>query len=132
LEGADIRKSKEKLAFEVTRILHGEVEAEKARESARALFSGKKTGGADSVPTYTIEKGVLKEGIPAFILFADSKIVKSRGQARRLIKQGGAYLNDERIEVFDRKITLDDMKDGALLLRAGKKNYLRVVPGNDN
>ncbi|MDZ7861119.1 MAG: tyrosine--tRNA ligase [Candidatus Krumholzibacteriota bacterium] len=132
LEGADIREAKEKLAFETTRILHGELEAQKARETARALFSGKKGGGADSVPTCTIGKEVLKEGVSAFILFADSGIVKSRGEARRLVKQGGAYLNDERIEAFDRKITLDDIKDGALLLRAGKKKYLRVVPGNDN
>ncbi len=126
LEGADLRKAKEKLAYESTRILHGEQEARKAEESARALFSGK-TGGAESAPTFSLERRMLEEGIPAFILFADSGIVKSRGEARRLVMQGGAYLNGHRIEVFDRKITPGDIEDGALFLRAGKKKYLRVT-----
>jgi tyrosyl-tRNA synthetase len=127
LEGADLRKAKEKLAFESTRILHGEEEAIKAEESARALFSGKAGNGAESVPTYSLKRRILEEGIPAFILFADSGIVKSRGDARRLVMQGGAYLNDRRIEVFDRKITPGDIENGALFLRAGKKKYLRII-----
>ncbi|MCD6378985.1 tyrosine--tRNA ligase, partial [bacterium] len=127
LKGADIRKAKERLAFETTRILHGEEEARKAKGSAKALFSGKPGSDAGSVPTYRIERRILEEGIPAFILFADSGMVKSRGEARRLVKQGGAYLNDRSIEVFDRKITLGDIEGDALFLRAGKKKYLRVI-----
>jgi tyrosyl-tRNA synthetase len=127
LEGADIRKAKEKLAFETTRILHGEEEARKAEESARALFSGKASSDVESVPTYSLERKILEEGIPAFILFADSGMVRSKGEARRLVKQGGAYLNDRRIEAFDRKITVGDLKDGVFMLRTGKKKYLRVI-----
>jgi tyrosyl-tRNA synthetase len=54
-------------------------------------------------------------------------MVRSKGEARRLVKQGGAYLNDRRIEAFDRKITVGDLKDGVFMLRTGKKKYLRVI-----
>ncbi len=127
LKGADIRKAKEVLAYETSRILHGEDEAEKAREAAEALFSGKGEGEVDAVPAYRLPEEALLEGIPAFILIADTGMVSSRGEARRLIKQGGAYLNDRRIEKFDQIITGEDFEDGALLLRLGKKRYLRVL-----
>lgn len=126
VDGADIRNAKETLAYEATALLHGKDEAEKARGAARALFSG--DGSADEgVPTYQVEPPVLEGGIAAFVLLADSGLVDSRSEARRLIKQGGAYVNDERIESFDRKITSSDIREGAILLRAGKKRYMKVV-----
>jgi len=132
LKGADIREAKEILAYETTRILHGEDEAEKARDAAKALFSGKGEGDVDSVPAYRLSAEVLSEGIPAFILIADAGIVSSRSDARRLIKQGGAYLNDRRIEKFDQIITGEDFEDGTLLLRLGKKRYMRVLSTGGN
>jgi tyrosyl-tRNA synthetase len=128
VEGADIRAAKERLAFEVTALLHGKEEADKARSAAKALFSGE---GApdDGVPTYRVEGSILEEGVPAFVLLADSGLVSSRSEARRLIKQGGAYINDERIESFDQNITVSDLREGAVLLRAGKKRYMKVIPG---
>lgn len=127
VEGADIRSAKEKLAYQVTALLHGEKEADRARRAARALFSGE-GAPAEGMPAWETDAGNLREGVPAFILLADSGLVSSRSEARRLIKQGGAYINDERIESFDQKITDSDISDGVILLRAGKKRYMKVVP----
>ncbi|MBN2184239.1 MAG: tyrosine--tRNA ligase [Candidatus Krumholzibacteriota bacterium] len=127
-EGADLRQAKEVLAWEATRLVHGEEEADKARDAAKALFCGEASVDSDSVPRYSVEEKRLKEGIPAFILFADSGIVKSRGEARRLVQQGGGYVNGRRIEEFDEMIFLTDLIDGCMLLRAGKKKYIRIDP----
>jgi len=126
LEGSEIRKAKEMLAFEATKLNHGEEEAGKARAAARALFSGDSGGDDSAVPTYEIEKARLEDGIPAFILFADAGMAKTRSDARRLISQGGAYINDRRVDVFDEKIAIDSMVDGYILLRAGKKKHIRI------
>lgn len=128
LEGAALREAKEVLAFEVTKLNHDEGEAEKARTASRALFSGGGEGDESSVPTFEIDKAKLEGGIAAFALFAETGMVKSRGEARRLIDQGGAYVNGRRIEAFDEQVTAEDLENGALLLRAGKKRYLRVIP----
>jgi tyrosyl-tRNA synthetase len=66
--------------------------------------------------------------VPAFALFADAGLAKTRGEARRLIAQGGGYVNSRRLEAADEMITLADLKSGSLLLRAGKKKYVRVKP----
>jgi tyrosyl-tRNA synthetase len=126
LEGSEIRKAKEVLAFEATKLNHGEEEAEKARAAARALFSGDSDGDDSAVPTYEIERARLEDGIPAFILFADTGMAKTRSDARRLISQGGAYVNDRRVDEFDDKITIESMVDGYILLRAGKKKHIRI------
>ena len=126
LGGERLREAKETLAFEATKLLHGEAEAAKARDAARSLFGG--GGGIDesAVPTVEIERSRFAEGIPAFALFADAGLAKTRGEARRLIAQGGAYVDNRRIDAVDALVTLDDAKEGALLLRAGKKKYVRV------
>ncbi len=128
LQGAELRKAKERLAFEATRICHGEEEAVRAREASAALFGGG-SGDDSAAPTYQLSAEVLREGVPAFMLFADSGLVKSRSEARRLISQGGAYLNGERIDKFDRLVNRDDLVDGSIQLRAGKKRFVRVVTG---
>ncbi|MCK4235530.1 MAG: tyrosine--tRNA ligase [Candidatus Krumholzibacteria bacterium] len=128
LEGEELREAKEALAFEATRLNHGDREAGKAHKASRELFSGEITGDDSAIPTFEIERRRLEDGIPAFILFADTKMVKTRGEARRLIAQGGAYVNGRRLESFDEKISTDDLEEGCMLLRAGKKRYLRVRP----
>lgn len=125
--GEDLRRAKEILAYEATKLNHGEEEAVKSREASRALFSGEGDAGA-SVPAVAVARARLEEGIPAFVLFSDAGLVKTRGEARRLIAQGGAYVNSRRIEATDEMITSADLKNGALLLRAGKKKYVRVTP----
>ena len=127
LEGADIREAKRVLAFEVTKIVHGEAEARTAREAADAAFG--KGGDTQGVPTTTIDKPRLQEGIPAFTLFVETGLCKSSSEARRLIKQGGAYLGDQRIQRFDQPITLDDASEGEIWLRAGKKRHHRIKVG---
>jgi tyrosyl-tRNA synthetase len=124
--GEDLRGAKETLAFEATKLNHGESEATKAREASKALFSGEGDVSGASVPTVGIARSRFEEGIPAFVLLAEAGLAKTRGEARRLIAQGGAYIESRRIEATDEMITLADLKDGAVLLRAGKKKYARV------
>ncbi|MBI5440276.1 MAG: tyrosine--tRNA ligase, partial [Deltaproteobacteria bacterium] len=124
LAGADLRQAKEALAFEVTRLVHGETEAEKARAASRALFGG--GGDLESVPTLEVSARRLAEGIEAFVLFAEAGLSKSRGEARRLIEQGGAYVNGEPVTTIDLRIGPTDVRDGTILLRAGKKKNCAV------
>lgn len=128
LRGKRIREAKEVLAFEATKITHGEEEAHKAQEAARRLFSGK-TGDVEGAPTTVIEEDKLAAGVPAANLFFEVGLCASRSEARRIIKQGGAYVNGERIAAYDQLISTDHLRDGVILLRVGKKKYHRVVPG---
>jgi tyrosyl-tRNA synthetase len=126
LKGAEIRKAKEILAFEATKIVHGEEEAKKARDASRALFSKEKTD-EDSIPTKFIEREKFIEGIPIFKLFETTNLCASSSEARRLIEQGGGYLNDKRVDKFDLLIKLNDFNEkDEILLRAGKKKFHRI------
>jgi tyrosyl-tRNA synthetase len=126
LEGADLRKAKEALAFEATKIVHGEKEATKARNASRALFSKEKSD-EDSIPTTFIDRKKIDEGIPVFKLFEATGLCSSSSEARRLIEQGGGYLNNKKVDKFDILIKLDDIdKKDEILLRAGKKKFHRI------
>ncbi len=130
LTGADIRQAKQVLAFEVTKVVHGEAEAKAAQAAASAAFGGAGAGDAEGVPTTTLAKARLVAGIPAFQLFsAETGLCKTSSDARRLIAQGGAYVGDTRLTAFDQPVTLAMAgADGALWLRAGKKKHHRVIP----
>ena len=125
LKGADIREAKDVLAFEATKIVHGEEEAKKARTASRALFSKEETD-EDLIPTTYLEKEKFIRGIPIFKLFEVSSLCTSGSEARRLIEQGGAYVNNKRVDQFDLAIKLDDFEGGGILLRAGKKKFHRI------
>jgi tyrosyl-tRNA synthetase len=126
LKGADLRKAKETLAFEATKIVHGKEEAEKARSTSKALFS-KDEGDSDSIPTKDMEKEKFIEGFPIVKLFETTSLCASGSEARRLIEQGGAYINNKRIEKFDGLVKLEDFNSkGTILLRAGKKKFHRI------
>ena len=126
LKGADLRKAKEILAFEATKIVHGEKEAIKARNASKALFS-KEAGDEDAIPTRYMEKEKFIEGIPVFKLFEATGLCSSSSEARRLIEQGGGYLNNKKVDKFDILIKLDDIKEkNEILLRAGKKKFHRI------
>jgi len=126
LQGSEIRKAKEILAFEATKIVHGEEEGEKARNASRALFSKEKTA-EDAIPTKFIERERFIEGIPIFKLFETTSLCASSSEARRLIEQGGGYLNDKRVDKVDLLIKLDDFNEkNEILLRAGKKKFYRI------
>lgn len=123
LQGADLRKAKEILAFESTKIIHGEKEAEKAKESSKAVFA---KGGDDltSVPTTTIEIG---NEIPVLDLLVKTGLASSKSEGTRLIEQGGIYINDEQIKSVKETVKKDLAKDNFLLIRKGKKQYHRVI-----
>jgi tyrosyl-tRNA synthetase len=127
LKGAEIRHAKEVLAHEATTLCHGKAEADKARDAARELFGADQSGLSESVPTFEVSAEELEQGIPAYHLFERVRLCKTKSDARRLISQGGAYVNNERIDAFDRVIGLKDLDDVSILLRAGKKRYLRIV-----
>ena len=122
LEGAEINTAKKVLAYEVTKLVHGEEEAKKAEEAANALFAG----GADmsNVPTVTINKEDL--GKTLLDVIAATKIVPSKKEGRRLIEQGGLSINGVKVEDINRTLTEEDFEDGAALIKRGKKNYNKI------
>lgn len=124
LEGAEINKAKEVLAFEFTKIVHGEEEAIKAQKSAKALFSG----GADmsNIPSTDMDENIFKDGIGLLGLMTELGLTSSNGEARRLVKQGGVSINDKQMTDFKKEITLEDFEDGKLLIRKGKKKYHQI------
>lgn len=125
LPGNKINEAKKVLAYEVTKLVHGEEEAQKAQNTAEALFGS--GGNLDLVPTTEFEKEKLKDGINILDLIVTAGLVPSKAEGRRLISQGGLTLNDEKIDTIDFIVTLEDFKDGILMLKKGKKTYHRVV-----
>ncbi len=127
LEGEEIRAAKEVLAFEATRLCHGEQAAQEARTASKHLFGDALAeGGPDSVPTVLMKARELEGGIPVYLLFEKTGLCKTRAEARRLINQGGGYVNGQRVESFDQVIASPEGKAASLLLRAGKKRYIKV------
>lgn len=127
LEGEEIRAAKEVLAFEATRLCHGEQAAREARTASKHLFGDALAeGGPDSVPTVLMKARELEGGIPVYLLFEKTGLCKTRAEARRLINQGGGYVNGQRVESFDQVIESPEGKAASLLLRAGKKRYIKV------
>lgn len=125
LQGADVRQAKETLAFAVTTLTHGEAAARTAQQAARALFDG--TGDLVGVPETALSQVRLAAGVPVIDLLVETGLAASKSAARRLIQQGGATLNGTRLAQLEAVITSADLHEGALLLRAGKKHYHRVV-----
>ena len=143
LSGADLNGAKAVLAFEATRIAHGSREAVNAYRAAASMFGTRKVP-ANILPTSTIPRGdsgsdddavpssfldveTLKAGIPAFKLFHQAGLANSGGAARRLIEQGGAYINGRRVESFDYLVSDTDLDDQeAILLRSGKKRFHKI------
>jgi len=122
LEGAEINRAKEVLAFEVTKMIHGEEEAIKAQNAAKALFQN----GADmsSVPRTQITREQLGDGIGILDLLMLTGLTSSKSEGRRLISQGGIYVANTRVDDIDLKITAKDFgDDNSLLIRKGKKIY---------
>lgn len=127
LEGADIRKAKEILAYETTKLCHGEEEAEKARNASHQLFGGDDGERPSSVPEFQLAKEALDSGIPAYVLFEMSGLCRTRSDARRLISQGGGYLNNVKIRSFDQILDTNSIQNDIFILRAGKKRYIKII-----
>jgi len=120
-----INEAKEILAYEVTKIVHGEEEANKAQQAARALFAD--GGDLSLVPSTEISLSDVGDGIGILDLLMMAKLIPSKGEGRRLISQGGIYVNGERIDDQNRVITCDDFKEEQLFVRKGKKTYHRII-----
>ena len=143
LQGADLNAAKAVLAFEATRMVHGYDEASKAFQAAASMFGGRRIpdgllpssgiprgsaeGAADNVPCSPISGAELAEGIPLFKVLHTVGLTHSGGAARRLISQGGAYVNGERIQSIEYVLTAADAGNGEILLRSGKKKFHKLI-----
>ena len=126
LEGAAIREAKEVLAFEATRLCHGEHAADKARKASRAAFSKQDTD-TSSIPTSTISAIRVAEGISVIDLLCETGLTKSKGESRRLIQQGGAYINDTQMTEIEAVVPKELAESDAFFIRRGKKHHHRIV-----
>ncbi len=124
VEGSEINKAKEVLAFEITKIVHGEDEANKAMEAARALFAN--AGSNENMPTETIEKSVITDGIDVMSLLINTKILPSKSEGRRLVEQNGLSINGEKVKEANMQITLDLFKDDEIIVQKGKKTFVKI------
>ncbi|MDR1688659.1 MAG: tyrosine--tRNA ligase [Clostridiales bacterium] len=124
LTGSALNKAKEVLAFEITKNVHGQEEAEKALDAAKTLFSG--TGGGEGIPTAVLTTQELAGGINIIDLLMKTSLVKSRSDARRLIEQNSIKVNGEAVSAFDKAFSEADFAHGAIMVQKGKKGYHRV------
>ena len=123
LKDKEINIAKKTLAFEVTKLIHGLEEAEKAQQAAEALFAG--TGVLDNAPTVSITPDMV--GLKILDVLATVEIVPSKSEGRRLIQQGGLYVGDTKVTDLDFLLTEDLFENNSLLIRKGKKNYHRII-----
>ena len=124
-EGSQLNTAIEILAFELTKLVHGEEEAAKAQESARALFSG---GNAANMPTAVITEENLRDGeIDIMGLLVASGLCASRSEARRAVQQGGVAVNGEKVGSIEASYKPEDINKEDFVLRRGKKNYRKII-----
>ncbi len=127
LDGAEINEAKKVLANEATALLHGRAAAEKAAQTAAETFAG--SGLSQDLPTIEVAKTDLEPGIAAFELFRRAGLAASGGEARRLVKGGGAKVNDAAVAAEDAPVGLSDVTaEGVIKLSAGKKRHVLVRP----
>ena len=125
LEGSKINEGKEVLAFEITKLIHGEEKANKALETSRALFANNLVD--ENMPTTELPKEEFVEGIGILNLLTKLELTKSNGEGRRLVEQKGVRINDIVIDDFKKELTLDDFQNNELIIKKGKKIYHRLV-----
>jgi len=121
-EGAQLNKAKEILAFELTKMVHGEEEANKALEASKALFGG--NGDNANMPTTKMDVG---DGIGLLDLLMGIELIPSKGEGRRLIQQGGITLNDKKIDNIEYIVKEKDFTNGELIIRKGKKIFHKIM-----
>lgn len=124
LEGSEINRAKEILAFEFTKIVHGEEEAQKALDAARALFAG--GGDSSRIPTTEFPRDKFDGGVPILDLLMEIGLVPSKAEGKRLVQQNGLVVHEIVVSDFAQMITLSDFKEDALMIRKGKKVFHRI------
>lgn len=125
LEGAEINEAKKILAYEITKMIHGQEEAEKAATASAALFES--GNNMDHIPSFEISSDELAEDNRVVAILALSKLAKSKGEARKLISSGAVYVDDEKINDVEARIEAEALKGEGIIIRKGKKNFLRVT-----
>lgn len=123
-EGSQLNKAKEILAYELTELVHGKEEADKAQQAAKALFAGGAAGG--SIPTTEISKSEYGDGMQIIELLEKCKLIPSRGEGRRLIQQGGVKVADNKVEAIDFVVSPDLFTDGTVMIQKGKKVFHQI------
>ncbi len=125
-EGSQLNTAKEILAYELTKLVHGEAEAEKAQEGARALFSG--SGNTENMPTTVLSNDDFTDGSVTVIdMMLKAGIIKSRGEGRRLIEQGGVTVNDVKAASFTDTVSADVFTQGDVIIKKGKKVFVKFI-----
>ena len=125
-EGAQLNEAKEILAFELTKLVHGEEEAAKAKEASHALFAGGSNNA--NMPTVTVTAEDFPDGeLDIISVLVKAGLCESRGDGRRNIQQGGVSVADEKVTDISTKYTLDDFKGDGLIIRRGKKKFAKVI-----
>ncbi len=125
LGGAEVNEAKKILATAATALAHGEAASQQAAETARTTFE--EGGASDTLPQHAVAASMLEAGIPVFRLLAESGLAASLGEARRLIRGGGARVNDAAVDE-DRLVTMADLRNGAVKLSAGRKHHRLIRP----
>ena len=125
LKDSAINEAKQVLAYEVTKLIHGEEEALKAQEASKALFGG--VGYLDNVPTYTVTPAMLAEDARLTTLLAACGLCSSRGEARKMVQSGAVLVGEDKATDIEQVITAGQIGENGLLLRKGKKSYCRLV-----
>lgn len=126
-QDSKINEAKEVLAYEVTKLVHGEEKAAKAKEAEHALFAQGSEG--DNIPTIDMQAIDFKDGVNILDLYLKAGLIPSKGEGRRLMQQGGIKIKGETISDFNKMITLDDFEDDKLLLQKGKKSFKQIKIG---
>ena len=125
-EGSQLNTAKEILAYELTKLVHGEEEAKKADEAAKALFGG--GANTDNMPTTTLTADDFTDGAVSLIdMMLKAEIIKSRGEGRRLIEQGGVSVDDEKAKSFTDTIALSAFEKGHVIVKKGKKIFVKFI-----
>ena len=125
-EGAQLNEAKEILAFELTKLVHGEEEATKAKEASHALFKG--AGSLENMPTVELEKDAFSEGnMDIMSVLVAAKLAESRSDARRAVQQGGVSVADEKVTDISTSYTADDFSGDGLIVKRGKKKFAKVI-----
>ena len=124
-KGSQLNHAKEILAFELTKLVHGEEEAQKAEDAAKALFA---TGGSDeNMPTTELTEAQLTDGKIAILdLMLACELIPSKGEGRRLVQQGGVMVNDQKVSSIDESFTGEQLREG-LKIRKGKKVFHKAI-----
>ena len=124
-EGSQLNRAKEILAFELTRMVHGEEEAQKAEAAAKAVFAG--GGVSENMPTTELSAADVGDGIGVLELLVKCGLVPSKGEGRRLVQQGGIVAGNEKVSSIDRTFSAEEFANEGLILKKGKKTFHRVV-----